>query len=56
VLVAEKHFAEAGNAAHLLTRMKERKITLPVNPVHWPAPQHLAWHRRHKFLGMKDEG
>jgi putative restriction endonuclease len=51
VLIAERHFAEAGDSAFLLARMKGRKITLPANPSHWPSPQHLAWHRSHKFLG-----
>ena len=51
VLVAEKHFAEAGDASFLLARVQGRKLTLPANPAHWPAPQHLAWHRSHKFLG-----
>jgi len=45
VLVAARHFAEAGKSAFLLARMQGRKITLPANPSHWPAPQHLAWHR-----------
>jgi hypothetical protein len=31
--------------------MKDRKITLPANPAHWPAQQHLEWHRSRKFLG-----
>jgi hypothetical protein len=56
VLGAEKHFAEAGKSAFLLARMQGRRITLPANPAHRPAPQQLAWHRSHKFLGMKDEG
>jgi putative restriction endonuclease len=51
VLVAERHFSEAGESAHLLARMKDLKIILPANPAHWPAQQHLAWHRTHKFLG-----
>jgi putative restriction endonuclease len=51
VLVAEKHFAEAGDAALLLARMQGCKLALPANPAHWPTPQHLEWHRRHKFLG-----
>lgn len=38
-------------SAHLLTRMKDRKVTLPTNPDYRPAQQHLAWHRTHKFLG-----
>ena len=51
VLVAERHFAEAGDAAFLLSRLKDKQINLPANPSCRPAPQHLAWHRRHKFLG-----
>jgi putative restriction endonuclease len=51
VLVAGWHFAEVGDAAFLLARMQGRKLTLPANPAHWTAPQHLAWHRSHKFLG-----
>ena len=51
VLVAERHFAEAGDDALLLARMRDRKITLPANPAHRPSPQHLAWHRNHRFLG-----
>jgi putative restriction endonuclease len=51
VLVADRHFAEAGEAAHLLAHMKDRKITLPANPAHRPAQNHLEWHRNHRFLG-----
>jgi hypothetical protein len=51
ILVADRHFSEAGESACLLTRMKDRKITLPANPAHWPSQQHLEWHRNHKFLG-----
>lgn len=51
VLVAERHFAEAGESALLLSGMKDRKITLPANPSHWPEQKHLEWHRNHKFLG-----
>jgi len=40
-----------GDSAFLLARMKGRKITLPTKPSHWPAKQHLAWHRNQKFLG-----
>ncbi len=50
VLVAERHFSEAGQSALLLARMKDRKITLPSNPAHWPEQHHLAWHRTHKCL------
>jgi len=51
VLVADRHFHEAGESAHLLAHMKDRKITLPANPAQWPAQQHLEWHRNHKFQG-----
>jgi hypothetical protein len=42
VLVAARHFAEAGKSAFLLARMQGRRITLPANPAHRPARQHLA--------------
>jgi putative restriction endonuclease len=51
VIVANRHFAEAGESAHLLARMKGRKITLPANPAQRPSPKHLEWHRTHTFLG-----
>lgn len=51
VLVAERHFAEAGEEALLLTRMKGRKVKLPANPRNWPDYRHLAWHRNNRFLG-----
>lgn len=51
VLVAERHFAEVGESALLLSGAKDKKITLPVNSSHWPAQKHLEWHRNHKFLG-----
>jgi putative restriction endonuclease len=50
VLVAERHFAEAGDSAFLLTRMKNMKVTLPADPRQWPAQKHLQWHRNYKFL------
>ncbi len=45
--------SEAGDAAHLLAPMKDRRITLPANPTHWPAQRHLEWHRSHTFLGRQ---
>ena len=51
VIVAERHFCEAGDAARLLAPMKDRTITLPATPAHWPARKHLEWHRCHRFLG-----
>ncbi len=51
VLTADRHFSEAGEAALLLARMKNSKITLPANPRLWPAQNHLEWHRSHTFLG-----
>jgi len=50
ILTADRHFAEAGEAAFLLGRMKDKQITLPANDSYWPAQQHLEWHRKHKFL------
>lgn len=51
VLVADRHFSEAGEDLHLLVRMRDRKIILPANPCQWPAQKHLEWHRKNKFLG-----
>jgi len=51
ILLADRHISEAGDAALLLTRLKDRKITLSANPAHWPARQHLEWHRKHRILG-----
>lgn len=51
VLTADRHFAEAGDEAFQLGRMRGKRITLPANTAHWPAQQHLEWHRKHKFLG-----
>jgi predicted restriction endonuclease len=51
-------FARSRNNAlnNGIALLQGRRITLPANPAHRPARQHLAWHRSHKFLGMKDEG
>jgi len=51
VLTADWHFAEAGESAFLLGQMGNKQIVLPKNQAHWPAQQHLEWHRKHKFLG-----
>jgi putative restriction endonuclease len=51
VLVADRHFSESGEESHLLARMKDKRVTLPANPAHLPAQEHLQWHRTHKFLG-----
>lgn len=51
ILTADRYFAEAGESAFLLGRMRDKRITLPANVSHWPAQQHLDWHRKHKFLG-----
>ncbi|MGK2906971.1 MAG: HNH endonuclease [Desulfuromonadales bacterium] len=51
VVVAERHFAEAGDSAILLSHMKNKKVTLPADPGQWPALKPLQWHCNHKFLG-----
>ncbi len=51
VIVAELHFAEAGDSALLLASMKDRKVTLPADPGQRPEQKHLRWHREQKFLG-----
>ena len=51
VITADRHFAETGDAALLLTAMKGRQIRLPNKQTDWPARKHLEWHRNHTFLG-----
>jgi putative restriction endonuclease len=51
VITADRHFAESGDAALLLTAMKGRQIRLPIKQNVWPARKHLEWHRNHTFLG-----
>lgn len=51
ILTADRHFAEAGESVFLLGRMRNKRIILPAHAAHWPAQQHLEWHRKHKFLG-----
>jgi hypothetical protein len=51
VITADRHFAESGDAALLLTAMKGRQIRLPNKQNVWPARKHLEWHRNHTFLG-----
>ena len=51
VITADRHFAESGDAAVLLTAMKGRQIRLPNKQNFWPARKHLEWRRNHTFLG-----
>ncbi len=51
ILIADRHFAEAGEEAFQLGRMRDKRIALPANTAYWPGQQHLEWHRTHKFLG-----
>lgn len=51
ILTADRHFAEAGEETFQLGRMRDKRIILPANTAHWPAQQHIEWHRKHKFLG-----
>ena len=50
VIVAERHFAEAGEDAFLLERMKDKRIILPSAVASQPAQQNLKWHRDNRFL------
>lgn len=52
VIVANRHFSEAGESAHLLTAMVGRQVHLPARRELWPDVRHLHWHRTHKFLGV----
>jgi putative restriction endonuclease len=51
VLVAEGEFAEDSPDQKALSAYQGQRIRLPGNPVLWPSPVYLAWHREHKFQG-----
>lgn len=49
VIVADTAFEEATRDQKSLRDFHGSKIALPSNTNLWPDPQHLAWHREHKF-------
>jgi putative restriction endonuclease len=50
VIVAHDAFDEFARDQKPLRELEGTKIQLPQNPHHWPAPAHLAWHRKHKLF------
>jgi putative restriction endonuclease len=49
VIVAHSAFDEDKREQKSLRDFHGVRIDLPTNPKLWPDPQHLAWHREHKF-------
>jgi putative restriction endonuclease len=50
VQVAVAHFFESHPLGLGLLSHRDQKIILPENKELWPAQEHLAWHRSHKFV------
>ncbi len=51
ILVAKDAFSEDSPDQKPLGDYHGRTLRLPKDQSLWPAPKHLAWHRKHKFLG-----
>jgi len=51
ILVAKDAFSEDSPDQKPLGDYHGRPLRLPKDQSLWPAPNHLAWHRKHKFLG-----
>jgi putative restriction endonuclease len=51
VLVAVGRYAEDHGDLKPLAQYHGAKVRLPSDPVFWPNPVYLAWHRKKKFLG-----
>jgi putative restriction endonuclease len=49
VLVATDVYSESAPGQRPLEAMAGTRIALPADPALWPDPQHLAWHRQHRF-------
>jgi putative restriction endonuclease len=52
VIVAIQHFTEDNPDQKGLRQYHGEKIRLPNDPGLWPNPIHLAWHQKHRFLGV----
>lgn len=50
VQVAEDHFFESHPLGMGLLSYRNQNILLPQSKQLWPAFEHLAWHRKHKFV------
>ena len=51
VIVAAGRFSEDSPDQKPLSAYHGQRIHLPADPVFWPNPVHLAWHRKHQFRG-----
>jgi putative restriction endonuclease len=51
IIVARDAFSEDSPDQKPLTEYHGGPLRLPTDPSLWPDPKHLAWHRKHKFLG-----
>jgi putative restriction endonuclease len=51
VIVAVGRFAEDSRDQKPLLTYHGQKIVLPSESALWPNPIHIAWHRKHRFLG-----
>lgn len=51
IIVAKDAFSEDSPDQKPLAEYHGSRLRLPNDQVLWPDPKHLAWHRKHKFLG-----
>jgi putative restriction endonuclease len=54
VLVAGDAFSEESPDQKALRDYQGQTIYLPGDRACWPDPRHLAWHRKHKFRGLRE--
>jgi putative restriction endonuclease len=55
VMVASQAFTErGGNPDFLLSRLRGRRILLPMDRESWPSSRFIAWHRAQVFVGISD--
>ena len=51
IIVAKDAFSEDSPDQKPLAEYHGTSLRLPKDESLWPDPKHLAWHRKHKFLG-----
>jgi putative restriction endonuclease len=51
IIVAKDAFSEDSPDQRPLADYSGNTLRLPKDPSLWPDPRHLAWHRKHRFLG-----
>ncbi len=52
IIVAKDAFSEDSPDQRPLADYSGNTLRLPNDPSLWPDPRHLAWHRKHRFLGV----